>query len=503
MERKKPFIAFVKCADKSKSSWSSVLNIFRSSGLICSNLVPVNDGFKAYLPERKYVDMLFSDEVTKKLADLRCSVIKPPYLTTSRTIVVTRVNRFIMEHGSEEIEEEINSSNEPWLVISNVFKFPSGKTFKFECNSAEMAEKCIKEGLFAFNLSIQPYDLSLEASQNIQYCFKCYAIDDHTSKYCEKEKNYKVCSLCASTSHTYKECDSTVRNCINCGGQHPTMSKSCLKYREAVAAKENSSNKMASTPSYIVPSAFTNKINKQPQLPANPSQKDSYDMSPKFGINRDDVLRIYMVFIYASSVESEEQGTFDSNLQKLLKANNLPSIDVAGIKPPCIFSEVPGATKYSLPQTAEQSETEIQSAIAENSTSDVAAGNVNREKVPEIKTTSSQQSSNNQSSSMSTSILQPSRHSQVFGNNASSTRSNKYACKIFTPKGFQLGKGQVLRDNIKSKKTCIEHSCVDEKTCIVHLSRQILIGDLTKLQIFQLAERKFNEKVQQLVSLEL
>ena len=86
-----------------------------------------------------------------------------------------------------------------------------------------------------FNLSVSPHDLTLEEVSQVTYCFKCYAIDDHLVKACTKPQSYRVCSLCSSKQHTYKDCTSTDRKCINCNGAHATMSKSCPSYKVAAA----------------------------------------------------------------------------------------------------------------------------------------------------------------------------------------------------------------------------------------------------------------------------
>ena len=490
------------CPDKTKITWTKILDVFKQFEINCSNLNPVNEGFKAYFPSQRDVDLLFSEDVTVKLAEYRCSAVKPPYLTTSRTIIVLRANKFIMEHSKQEIEENINDGNESWLKIRNLYKFPSEKTFKFECSTLDMAEKCLKDGFFAFNLSVHPHDLSLEEASKVQYCFKCYALDDHVSKNCGQRQAYKICSLCSSTTHTYKECKSATRKCVNCQGPHATMSRACPKYKEAISRNEPIPIK---NPVYrnVTAIASTGKYSEQQST----IKKTEDSTSPKttFGISRDDMLKVYMIFVYASSIEAEKPGNFNVNLDKLLKANNLPTLDVADLNPPSIFTENP--VNCNEPPTS--SETQSKPTILETDQSENSVPTRCDERHGEPENTSNPGSDEKIDSYeppaiAKTAIFQPSRHSLIYGaRNKVTTRSNIYPCTIFTRKGFSFGKGKVLRETIKQDKSCIYHSCADEATCIKDLTKLVLIGDFTTLQVIELNDKKFDEKRSQLISCEV
>ena len=111
-----------------------------------------------------------------------------------------------MEHSETEIMLNLNEQNVDFLECISVYKFPSGRTFKFECLTTEMAKKCVKNGIFLFNLVLNSRWLALEDSKSLDFCFKCYSMNDHLASSCKKPAGYKICSLCSSTNHTYKEC---------------------------------------------------------------------------------------------------------------------------------------------------------------------------------------------------------------------------------------------------------------------------------------------------------
>ena len=87
------------------------------------------------------VDNLFSEETLGELGEIRCTPIKPAYFRANRTIIVKNVDHFIMEYSEEELLKNINDLNKDHLKAVSLFKFPSGRTFKVECLSHEMAKK--------------------------------------------------------------------------------------------------------------------------------------------------------------------------------------------------------------------------------------------------------------------------------------------------------------------------------------------------------------------------
>ena len=227
----------LKCPERDKRTWINILNVLKEANIDCSDLKATNEGFKAFFKKQDSVDKVLSDEVIAKLGDVRCIPVKPSYLTSNRTIIVKSANSFIMEHSDDAIMENINGNDNDWLEVSAVHKFPSGKTFKIECKTTEMASLCLKNGFYTFNLSVSPAKLALEESHQVVYCCKCYELNEHMSKNCRKPQSYTVCSLCASDQHTYKECKSDHKKCLNCEGLHATMAKNCPKYKEVLAQK--------------------------------------------------------------------------------------------------------------------------------------------------------------------------------------------------------------------------------------------------------------------------
>ena len=54
---------------------------------------------------------------------------------------------------------------------------------------------------------------------------------------CSKERNYVICSNCSSNTHTWRNCNSDVKQCVNCGENHSCLSYVCPRRKEALKSK--------------------------------------------------------------------------------------------------------------------------------------------------------------------------------------------------------------------------------------------------------------------------
>ena len=82
------FAVNLKCSDRNKTAWESILNIFQKTGIKCSKLNATNEGFKAFMSSDIDVDNLFSEGTLGELGEIRCTPIKPAYFRENRTIIV-------------------------------------------------------------------------------------------------------------------------------------------------------------------------------------------------------------------------------------------------------------------------------------------------------------------------------------------------------------------------------------------------------------------------------
>ena len=64
-------------------------------------------------------------------------------------------------------------------------------------------------------------------SKLIKFCFPCYN-SEHEISQCPMPHDYVVCSLCSSRDHRHNNCISNFKKCINCSGDHTTISSRAL-----------------------------------------------------------------------------------------------------------------------------------------------------------------------------------------------------------------------------------------------------------------------------------
>ena len=109
------------------------------------------------------------------------------------------------------------------LEIIQLTKFTNARNFKFVCKEAYMANNCLNHGIRMFDMSFPARMLSAQKPKviNLQrptFCFRCYAINDHSVRDCPKPPEFTICSECSSTNHSWQNCTSTTKKCLNCSG---------------------------------------------------------------------------------------------------------------------------------------------------------------------------------------------------------------------------------------------------------------------------------------------
>ena len=183
------------------------------------------------------------------------------------------------------------------------------------CSNQEMVNIALRQGVKLFQLSINPNNLDSERFVDIMICYKCYQWNDHFARSCAKDDNYKVCS---SNSHTFKECKSSERKCVNCGGGHSTVSFACSVRKNI--AKQNRSGEainyvrrfhLSLRPLFLQLSMTTILVTLHPN-------------------------QLLCVVITAMKHHSSSEE-FNVTLNQLFAANKLPSFNMGSVEPPVVL----------------------------------------------------------------------------------------------------------------------------------------------------------------------
>ncbi|MPC77104.1 hypothetical protein E2C01_071549 [Portunus trituberculatus] len=210
----------------------------------------------------------------------------------------------IYENSPEEIMEEIERA-QGWAKVAEVFKFPRSSTIKITFRSNEMSQKATTCGILMFNMSVPPNQIRQEIYIPIISCNRCYVVESHTTNQCPQPATYKRCSECASGDHTFRDCPTQDKKCINCGGPHSARAMRCPIRKEALREKEEQLRKNRTRPDISFAKAT------QASAPADPIGHS---------------LTGLMCVLHAHLVNSARPGSFQDTLKESLRLNGLPQV---------------------------------------------------------------------------------------------------------------------------------------------------------------------------------
>lgn len=183
-------------------------------------------------------DRIFNRDIQKELEKQDFTPVIPQQLKVKKSVIINRLSDIIYDRDVEEIEDELLLKND-WLgdEIDAIYKFPRSNTIKITFNQTSTAKKCSEKGLLAIHLSIPPSDIKQEEYIHITCCTKCYMLEDHQTRNCPKDQDFKICSECSEHNHVWHQCQATSKKCINCGENHSTMAMRCQKRKDLIKEK--------------------------------------------------------------------------------------------------------------------------------------------------------------------------------------------------------------------------------------------------------------------------
>ena len=135
-------------------------------------------------------------------------------------------------------------------------------------------------------------------------------MEDHFTSQCPKPKDHKVFSECSVTTHSWIECTSTSKKCLNCRKDHSTLTAKCSERKDIIKQKRaNNQN----------PKTFYSQATKtQPQ--------SYYSTAIPNNCNGDNA-KIFTCIMHGHLQNIAEPCIYNTELNKLLTMNNLPNID--------------------------------------------------------------------------------------------------------------------------------------------------------------------------------
>lgn len=289
-----------------------LLEILSTHDVYVTKIIETRDAFVILTNTDQDLDKIFNGTTEGKLEENNFFPQLPPALQSQRSVMIFNVDQYIYDHHEADMEQEITEKNRfTQGEINTLFKFPKSRTIKITFNKTQIAKKTTEVGLRLFAMSIPPHQIKQHKFYDIKICYKCYEMETHTTRDCPKGTDYKICSECGSEDHIWRDCHREQKKCINCGDEHRTMAMRCPKRKEIINNKrKEEENRQNNTYSNIVKSATINIPQGTQQPPIRPETHST----------------IFSCMMHAHLVNMAKPGTYEIELNKMLKLNNLPPI---------------------------------------------------------------------------------------------------------------------------------------------------------------------------------
>lgn len=145
---------------------------------------------------------------------------------------------------------------------------------------------------------------------------KCYWLEDHTTRECPKNNNFKICSECNVEGHLWHQCTEQTKTCINCGKNHSTLAMKCSKTKAILKRKRKEEIKRGKITYSEAARTMDYQQVTQTQIPPRPT----------LNITREDSLKINICIVHSHYRNIENPDIYSQEPYKILTANNLPNI---------------------------------------------------------------------------------------------------------------------------------------------------------------------------------
>ena len=287
-----------------------LLEIMARNQIYATRILSISDGYLVITRTDEDLDRLLSKDILAQLTKMDYTPITPPELKAKRTIILSRLDEFIYSNSEDTLINEIEDKN-TWIdqnEITDIYKFPKSNTIKITFMQSNTAKQATEKGLLMCSMSVPTDQIKVETYIHITTCMKCYQLQDHFTSQCKKPADYQICSECGEQGHSWRNCTNTTKRCINCGDDHRTLAMRCPLRKKIIEEKKKEAQTTSATYSQVTQN---NTAYKQNQFSL---------------IDKETNIKIQSCMNHAHYLNAINPGTFNAELQKLYKANGLPTI---------------------------------------------------------------------------------------------------------------------------------------------------------------------------------
>jgi len=193
---------------------------------------------------------------------------------------------------------------------------------KVKFSNISSARSCLDNGILLYNQSVPSTNTEKEIFIRLNPCFVCYSYK-HQSANCPNP-NLKKCSECAGDGHTYKECKSEAKKCLNCGDDHRTLAARCPVRKKIIKDREKleRENKIKQRKSYA--QVTKGVVSQEVTEAKNTELIEEVRGRDKLPTNASVV--ILTSITWAHYLEEMYPGTFQETMDEMLKLNGMASV---------------------------------------------------------------------------------------------------------------------------------------------------------------------------------
>ena len=292
--------------------------------------------YKIEEQNRNHFVVVSSDEVVEKLLTSKIKeafrredfeILTPPQFNAERTVVIRNIDPIITEVDIEELKNDVERRNE-WAKITEMIKIPNmPKILKIKFENATMTKAACEKGLLIYNQSVPPANVEKDIFVNITPCFKCYKYNHKTDDCLTPDAI--LCSECSANTHTFRNCTSETKKCLNCQGNHRTFAARCPIRKNLIKEKKKEIRERSRSRSRTRNAADTMSY---AQALQRETQGTSDSVMASF--NRTDFVKITSAITYAHIMEGVVPGSFHENVAEMYRINGLPEVKFPDYIPP-------------------------------------------------------------------------------------------------------------------------------------------------------------------------
>ena len=262
-----------------------------------------------------------------------------------KAIIARNFDYWITAYSNEDILKDFNERYPDTQCTKVITMGQNKQLLKIIFTDQEDAKKIAKNGFSLFHVRVPSYNIQIDEFVEVPMCMRCYALNDHHTKKCPSTTT--ICSECAQTGHRWDACQTAIKMCINCSGNHRTTAPQCPKRKEEdnKMRRQTTQNQVKSGTTYSAALRSNSIPNQDP------------------GMLNEAILKMNLALMYAHTVNAAKNGSFNTELNTILLMNNLPRMNFPDNPPSLEFLtklHQPGPPTSNQMDTSTKATTQIE-----------------------------------------------------------------------------------------------------------------------------------------------